>query len=154
VPTQANNFCGVPPSCVPTEANNFCGVPPSCVPTQSNNFCNPPESCEPKKSNDFCGQGGPECEPPAVAGDNGECIFGEEEILCPNGKVMPPNGKCHKPEVLGEEAFRPQPNAGVSQPQAGVLPATGAASGLGLFAGAGFVMLAVGAGAMLRRRTD
>ena len=79
---------------------------------------------------------------------------GEEEIRCPNGTVMAPNGKCHKPEVLGEEAFRPQPNAAVSQPQAGVLPATGANSGLGLLTGAGFVMLAVGVGAMLRRRTD
>ena len=84
-------------------------------------------------------------------------MFGEEVVLCPNGSVMPASGKCNKkkpPTVLGQEAFRPQPNAAVSQPMAGVLPATGANSGLGLLTGAGFVMLAAGAGAMLRRRTD
>jgi hypothetical protein len=158
---------GTPPDCVdqpgkpciPTspcvdEPGKPCTPQLGCVPSEANNNCLPPQSCQPSEANDFCGQGGPECEPPAVAGDNGECIFGQEVILCPNGKVMPPNGKCHKPEVLGEEAFRPRPNAAVSQPQAGVLPATGANGGLGLLTGAGFVMLAAGAGAMLRRRTD
>ncbi|MGN6576929.1 MAG: LPXTG cell wall anchor domain-containing protein [Nocardioides sp.] len=157
VPTPANYYCGVPQGCVPSPSNNYCGVPQGCVPMPENNYCIPPASCVPNESNDYCGAGGPECEPPAVVGPNGECIFGEEEILCPDGSVMPPSGKCDKvrpPTVRGEEAFRPRPNAGVSQPQAGVLPATGANSGLGLLTGAGFVMLAIGAGAMLRRRTD
>ncbi len=151
-PTPENNNCGVPPTCQPTPENNNCGVPPTCQPTPENNFCTPPASCEPTDANDYCGQGGPECVPDGNEDEN--CVAGEEEILCPNGKVMPANGKCKKPTILGEEAFRPQPNAAVSQPQAGVLPATGASSGLGLLTGAGFVMLAVGAGAMLRRRTD
>ena len=105
-----------------------------------------------------CGAG---CNPPppvvcpegAVLVD-GACVSGEEEILCPDGSVMPPNGKCEEaqpPTVLGEEAFRPPVK--VQAAPAGVLPATGSSSGLGLLAGLGFTMTALGAGVMMRRRT-
>jgi LPXTG-motif cell wall-anchored protein len=132
-----------PPVCV-DQPGKPCTPPPPCV-DQPGKPCIPPPPP------------GTECPPGSVLGPNGVCVFGQEEILCPNGSVMPANGKCdHKrpPTVLGQEAFRPRPNAAVSQPQAGVLPATGANDGLGLLAGAGFLMLAIGAGAMLRRRTD
>lgn len=121
-----------PPVCVGAGCNP---PPPVCVGAG----CNPPPPL-------VCPEG-------AVLVD-GVCVFGEEEILCPDGSVMPANGKCEKgrpPTVLGEEAFRPPVK--VKAAAAGVLPATGSSSGLGLLAGFGFTMLALGAGVMLRRRT-
>jgi LPXTG-motif cell wall-anchored protein len=146
-----------PPVCV-DQPGKPCTPPPPCV-DQPGKPCTPPPPCvdQPGKPCIPPPPPGAECPPGSVLGPNGVCVFGQEEILCPNGSVMPANGKCdHKrpPTVLGQEAFRPRPNAAVSQPQAGVLPATGANDGLGLLAGAGFLMLAIGAGAMLRRRTD
>jgi LPXTG-motif cell wall-anchored protein len=156
---QPGKPCTPPPGCVPSAANNYCNPPVTCVPTAANNYCNPPVVCVPTAANNYCGPPPPviQCPEGSVLGPNGECIYGEEEVLCPNGSVMPPSGKCEKkrpPTVRGQEAFRPRPSAAVNQPQAGVLPATGASNGLGLLTGAGFVLLAVGAGAMLRRRTD
>ncbi len=146
-----------PPVCV-DQPGKPCTPPPVCV-DRPGKPCTPPPPCvdQPGKPCIPPTPPGTECPPGSVLGPNGVCVFGQEEILCPNGSVMPANGKCdHKrpPTVLGHEAFRPRPNAAVSQPQAGVLPATGANDGLGLLAGAGFLMLAIGAGAMLRRRTD
>ncbi len=121
-----------PPLCVGAGCNP---PPPVCVGAG----CNPPPPV-------VCPEG-------AVLVD-GVCVFGEEEILCPDGSVMPANGKCEEarpPTVLGEEAFRPPVK--VKAAAAGVLPATGSSSGLGLLAGFGFTLLALGAGVMMRRRT-
>jgi LPXTG-motif cell wall-anchored protein len=125
---------GTPP-CVGAGCNP---PPPPCVGAG----CNPPVVC-----------------PPGTVLVNGACVAGQEEILCPDGSVMPESGVCPSeeevspPTVLGEEAFRPKPNAQVQGVQAGVLPATGSSSGIGLLAGVGFALLALGAGVMMRRRT-
>jgi LPXTG-motif cell wall-anchored protein len=136
---------GTPP-CVGAGCNP--PPPPVCV----GSGCNPPP---PVCVGAGCNPPPPVVCPPGTVMVNGVCVFGEEDVLCPDGSVMPPSGKCDKakpPTVLGEEAFRPPVK--VKAAQAGVLPATGASSGLGPLAGLGFVMLALGAGVMMRRRTD
>jgi len=89
--------------------------------------------------------------------------------LCPDGSVMPPSGVCPGiggegvvpplPGIAGEGDMtpqpRPKPNAEVLGAQAvapTVLPATGSSAGMGLMTGAGFLLLAGGAGLAMRRR--
>lgn len=140
-------------------AHTTCQPSVVCIPTTTNPCVSPPVvSCPPGTSlvNGVCVRPPPSagCPPGTVlVGD--DCIAGEEEVRCPDGSVRPTSGVCPKderpPTVLGDEAFRPRPNEQVLAP-AGVLPATGSSSGLGLLAGAGFTMLALGAVGLLRRR--
>ena len=148
----AHTGCKTTPTVVQTCPDGS-PLPPSGV-------CPTPPPPPPPPSQLTCPDGSP-----LPAGGVADCP--RPPILCPDGSVMPPNGKCDiegeetvvppLPDIAGEEGFapRPKPNAEVLGAEAvapAVLPATGVGSGMGLMTGAGFLLLAAGAGLAMRRR--